>query len=242
MDNFIKKTSDMNQHDKQNQTLNIYNVVILDKSGSMSSIRREAVNGFNETLGSIRASQKQYADTQKHFVSLYAFCGCGVEVLIEDEPIEKVENLKYDDYKPCCMTPLFDAMGLVFTRYKVMLPTVEDGIVAATIITDGMENASTDYNSRSISALIDSLKERGWLFSYIGANQDAHKVAATMSIDNAMNFVSDSNGTQAMFMAERTSRAKHSKRLACFMADESPEMSSKERAKKLSELNKDYFE
>lgn len=140
------------------------------------------------------------------------------------------------------MTPLYDAMGLVFTRYKKMLPTVESGIVAATIITDGMENASTEYDSASISALIDSLKERGWLFSYIGANQDAHKVAATMSIDNAMNFVSNSDGTQAIFMEERQSRAKHTQRLACFMAEAAPDMSSKERAKKLSELNKKYFE
>lgn len=87
MDNFINKTSNMNQHGNQTSILNIYNVVILDKSGSMSSIQREAVDGFNETLGSIRASQKQYATTQKHFVSLYAFCGCGVEVLIEDQPV-----------------------------------------------------------------------------------------------------------------------------------------------------------
>lgn len=34
----------------------IYNLVILDKSGSMEAIRTEAINGYNETLGSIKAN------------------------------------------------------------------------------------------------------------------------------------------------------------------------------------------
>ena len=34
----------------------IYNLVILDKSGSMESIRTEAINGYNETLGSIKST------------------------------------------------------------------------------------------------------------------------------------------------------------------------------------------
>ena len=53
----------------------VYNLVILDKSGSMESIRKEAIDGYNETLGAIRAAQLKHMDTQDHFVSLAAFCG-----------------------------------------------------------------------------------------------------------------------------------------------------------------------
>ena len=44
----------------------VYNLVILDKSGSMESIRTEAINGYNETLGSIKATQLKFMDTQEH--------------------------------------------------------------------------------------------------------------------------------------------------------------------------------
>lgn len=66
----------------------VYNLVILDKSGSMESIRKEAVDGYNETLGTIRAAQLKHLDTQDHFVSLAAFCGCGVEMIYDKTPIK----------------------------------------------------------------------------------------------------------------------------------------------------------
>ena len=43
----------------------IYNLVILDKSGSMESIRKEAIDGYNETLGSIKSTQLKFMDTQE---------------------------------------------------------------------------------------------------------------------------------------------------------------------------------
>ena len=47
----------------------VYNLIILDKSGSMHSIRTAAIDGYNETLGSIRAAQHKHIDTQRHFIS-----------------------------------------------------------------------------------------------------------------------------------------------------------------------------
>lgn len=65
----------------------IYNLVILDKSGSMESIRTEAINGYNETLGSIKSTQLKFIDTQEHFVSLAAFCDCGIDMIYDMTPI-----------------------------------------------------------------------------------------------------------------------------------------------------------
>ena len=44
--------------------------------------------------------------------------------------------------------------------------------VLATVITDGMENASEEYSGKTIKALVDRLREKGWTLAYIGANQD----------------------------------------------------------------------
>ena len=89
----------------------IYNLVILDKSGSMESIRTEAINGYNETLGSIKATQLKFMDTQEHFVSLAAFCDCGIDMIYDMTPIKDAEKLTKEKYDPCCCTPLFDAIG-----------------------------------------------------------------------------------------------------------------------------------
>ena len=52
------------------QKTQVYNLIILDKSGSMSSIANAAIAGFNETVGGIRSAQERFKDTQEHFVSL----------------------------------------------------------------------------------------------------------------------------------------------------------------------------
>ena len=60
---------------KQTKT-QVFNVIILDKSGSMESIRKPAIDGFNETLAGIQKAQEKFVDTQDHFVSLLTFCDC----------------------------------------------------------------------------------------------------------------------------------------------------------------------
>ena len=59
-----------------NQKTQVFNVIILDRSGSMECIRKAAVDGFNETLAGIKKAQEKFADTQEHFVSLVTFCSC----------------------------------------------------------------------------------------------------------------------------------------------------------------------
>lgn len=59
---------------KEMKRTQVFNVVVLDRSGSMECIRRAAVDGFNETLAGIRKAQEKFADTQEHYVSPVTFC------------------------------------------------------------------------------------------------------------------------------------------------------------------------
>ena len=72
----------------------VYNLVILDKSGSMKSIQKQAIDGYNETLGTIRAAQLKHLESQDHLVSLAAFCGCGVDMIYDRTPIKDAEQLQ----------------------------------------------------------------------------------------------------------------------------------------------------
>ena len=184
----------------------IYNLVILDKSGSMEAIRTEAINGYNETLGSIKSTQLKFMDTQEPFVSLAAFCNCGIDMIYDMTPIKDAEKLTREKYDPCCCTPLFDAIGKTVKELKRKTAEIEGAAFLVTIITDGYENASKEWDSKSVAKLIDSCKEEGWMFSFIGAGEDVVKVASKISITNTMVWENTSEGTEVMFSTENQAR------------------------------------
>ena len=187
----------------------VYNLVILDKSGSMESIRTEAINGYNETLGSIKSTQLKFLDTQDHFVSLAAFCDCGIDMIYDMTPIKDAEKLTKEKYDPCCCTPLFDAIGKTVKTLKKKIADVEDAAVLVTIITDGYENSSKEWDAKGVAKLIDECKEDGWMFSFIGAGEDVIKVATTISITNTMVWENTSEGTKKMFDEENEARERY---------------------------------
>ena len=191
----------------------VYNLVILDKSGSMESIRTEAINGYNETLGSIKSTQLKFLETQEHYVSLAAFCDCGIDMIYDMTPIKDADKLTKEKYDPCCCTPLFDAIGKTVKSLKKKIANVDDAAVLVTIITDGYENSSKEWDAKGVSKLIDECKEEGWMFSFIGAGEDVVKVATTISITNTMVWENTSEGTKKMFDIENDARAEYCCRL-----------------------------
>lgn len=189
----------------------IHNLIILDESGSMESIKRAAINGMNETVQSIRDAQKKHED-QEHIVSLVSFNSSEIKGIYDCVPVAEVEELTDKEYVPDCCTPLYDAMGLSLNHLRAKVN--DEDKVLVTIITDGEENSSTEYNSAAIKALVDSLKEKGWVFAYIGANQDVLKVAQTISVTNVMNFSSTDFGTTSAIASLRKSRDRMFSRIA----------------------------
>lgn len=196
------------------QKTKVFNVIILDRSGSMECIRQAAVEGFNETLAGIKKAQEKFADTQDHFVSLVTFCSCETKHLYDKTPVAEAKPLNIEDFQPCCSTPLYDAMGFTLTAMHKQIKDIEDVAVVVTIITDGYENASKEYNASSIKALVETLRKEGWTFTYMGANQDSMEVAMSMSIRNARNFDYSSEGTRASMRKDTTTRMNFFSRLS----------------------------
>ena len=185
----------------------IYNLIILDKSGSMGSIAKAAISGFNETVGGIRSAQDRFNDTQEHFVSLMIFCNCEKRMVYDKVPVAEVKELTSNDYRPCCGTPLYDAMGLSINALYKDIKDKEDATAVVTIITDGLENASREYSGAAIKALVERMKdEEGWNFAYIGTNQDVKATSASLSIENQMAFRDDEAGMTEAWEKERKSR------------------------------------
>ena len=190
--------------------MNIYNVIILDESGSMSSIYKETLTGMNEVISGIRKNQEEYPD-QRNFVTIVTFEGngmSGVKTRRDRVPIGKVADFSEKDYQPGGCTPLFDAMGKTLNEMEGLVN--EEDRVFVTIITDGMENASQEYSGQTIKALTGRLRRKGWTLAYIGANQDAVEVAKSLNIINALNFEASDDGMARMSMSMTKARSKAS--------------------------------
>ncbi|MDE6578863.1 MAG: hypothetical protein K2J82_07365 [Muribaculaceae bacterium] len=179
-----------------------FNLIILDESGSMSSISPQTIAGCNETLNVIRSLNEKYADSQRQLVSIYVFQSGNDKspsrYLCKNVPIEQAKDITDKDYRPWGCTPLLDAVGSTLVDLRAVASTHEDAVASVTIITDGMENSSSEYTWEQVSKLIEQLKELGWNFNFIGANIDVVKVSRKMNIDNSMAFNASAKGTSNM--------------------------------------------
>lgn len=189
----------------------VFNLLILDESGSMSSIEKQAVDSVNETLQSIRSAQKKYED-QEHYVSFVTFNSDGIKTVLDRVEAQRAEDITPEQFNPACCTPLYDAIGNAVTELRRSV--ADNDKVLVTIITDGYENASREYNQASIKAMTEKLEKVGWTFAYIGANQDAMAVSHGLGIKNAMNFEASVCGTMAMSKKLNSSRSRWFSRIA----------------------------
>jgi len=164
---------------------------ILDKSGSMQDMKPAVISGFNEYVDSMRKNNDV-------FFSFTLFDSSEIENRYIVEPIKTVAPLTDDSYIPNAMTPLYDAIcsSVKDTAKKLE----EDGKKYASLVvimTDGMENSSTQYNLQDFLKLKKELEAKGnWTFVFMGANQDAWATAAQWGISrgNTLNWQASNAG------------------------------------------------
>ena len=226
---------------EKNEKTQIYNLVVLDKSGSMGCIRRAAMEGFNETLAGIKKAQQEYAETQQHYISLVTFCSCSRDAVYDKVPVAEAVPLTLNQYEPCCCTPLYDAMGFALTSLRAHVKDIDDVAVVVTIITDGLENASKEYNRNSIRALVDSLKNEGWSFTFMGANQNSSEVAESLAIRNSQDFDYSDEGIERAYRRDRSSKMSFFDKLN-FSYFQRSSLSKEERRHKNTELADEAFD
>lgn len=185
----------------------VFNLLVVDESGSMSVIRSQALAGINETLSTIRKMQKTH-DGMEQRVTLITFDSTHKKLIYDNETANHVRPLHHNNYNPCGATPLYDVIGMGIAKVNAL--TTEEDSVLVTIITDGEENCSTEYSRRMIRNLIGKLKKQNWTFTFIGTDDlDVKSIAKGMGIDNHLQFTEDVAGTLKMFEHENRARKRY---------------------------------
>ena len=179
----------------------VFNLIILDESGSMGYLTDSTISGCNEVLSTIRNAQAQEDDDDvRNLVSIYAFQSWGrSRYIIKNKPIDQVEDITRADYRPCAGTPLLDAIGSTLSDLFAVAATHEDPNAIITIITDGLENASESYTPEKVASLISRAKEMGWTVNLIGANIDVDDIGSQLNISNRMRWRASRQGTKDMY-------------------------------------------
>ena len=187
----------------------VFNLLVVDESGSMSIIERQALIGINETLTTIQKMQKTHKNMEQR-VTLITFDSTHKNLFYDNVPAKKANPLKANDYNPCGATPLYDAIGMGIA--KINAQATEQDSVLVTIITDGEENSSEEYNLKMIKNLIEKLKKQNWTFTFIGTEDlNVENIAFDMGIDNHLSFKEDEAGTREMFVRENRARERYNK-------------------------------
>jgi uncharacterized protein YegL len=176
-------------------------IIVLDKSGSMSSVADDTIGGFNTMI----AEQKKIAGEIKVTLALF---DDEYELVHDGIPIQDIKELTAETYLPGGWTALLDAVGKTIDSVGARLTkTPEDerpSKVILAILTDGGENSSKEYQQQAIADKIKHQTEKyQWQFLFLGANQDAFAAGGDLGVCKASttNFAATGQGVRAAYFS-----------------------------------------
>lgn len=174
-------------------------IAILDRSGSMSSVKEDAIGGFNTFLDAQKKMKEKATMSVVLFDDQYEPLYNGKEVELKD-----VNELTTVTYQPRGSTALYDAIGKAVSSYKSTLSTLKKGKpdkVLVITITDGEENASKEYNLEKVNALITEQKANNWQFMFLCSTEDAFKTGVKLGVStgNTFMFQNTSQGNKNLY-------------------------------------------
>lgn len=151
--------------------------VVLDRSGSMSSIKNDAEGGLKEFLESHRKAKGTTTLTLVKFDAVY-------EVEYDMTPLNDVGHVTLE---PRGSTALLDAIGRTITitgeKLRALPEDQRPQYVFVVIITDGQENSSVEFEKPAIKEMVErQTNQFKWHFVFLGANMDAIDEGAQLGI------------------------------------------------------------
>lgn len=173
--------------------------IILDRSGSMESVKSDTIGGFNSFLGEQQKVAGEASLSLVQFDDQY-------EVVYENKEINSADRLTESSFQPRGSTALFDAIGRTVNAVGQRLAATPEeerpDKVLLVIMTDGFENASREFTASKVGEMINHQRNvYKWEFMFIGANQDAVLSAREIGIPAAaaLTYAANAEGTEIAY-------------------------------------------
>ncbi len=146
--------------------------VILDRTGSMESIRDDTIGGFNAFLEDQQSQPGTATLTLVQFDTEDPY-----EVVHHYMPIGDVPKLTRKTYVPRSGTPLLDALGRGINDLEKGISDLAEEArpskVVMVVITDGHENSSKEFKKDQILKMVKERTEKDdWQFVFLSADLD----------------------------------------------------------------------
>ncbi len=190
----------MTQSQDKSQGDRTHICMILDRTGSMESIKQDTIGGFNSYIAAQKSLPTPATFTLVQFDSQDPF-----EVIHKFTDIQMVVDLTAQTYMPRASTPLYDAVGRGINDLRAGLGGLPEALrpkkIVMVIVTDGQENASREFTGAQVRKMIADAKEAGWQFVFLSADESAISDSSSLNIDasNAAFFKKSTAGANEMW-------------------------------------------
>jgi len=209
--------------------------VLLDRTGSMQSIREDTIGGFNAFLNQQKEEPGLATLTLVQFDSQDPY-----EVIHDFRAIQSVPELTRATFVPRASTPLLDAMGRCINDLEQnllkMTEVDQPARIVVVVITDGQENASREFRAKQVQDMIQEKQEKDdWQFVFLSADLSAINDAITSGVKPAaaLSFDKNARGTAAVWKSASARisdfRAARKKSVAFTEEDRSQQNSEQQR-------------
>jgi hypothetical protein len=190
--------------------------VILDRTGSMESIRDDTIGGFNAFLEQQKAEPGVATLTLVQFDTQDPY-----EVIHRFKPIGEIPELNRETYVPRASTPLLDALGRGINDLEASLGEIKEegrpAKVVVVVVTDGQENSSREFRKDQIEKMVKEKTEKSsWQFVFLSADLAAIGDAMAVGIhaDAVLLFEKSAKGSAGAWasLSARTSDYRSSRK------------------------------
>ena len=185
--------------------------VILDRTGSMESIRADTIGGFNSFLAEQKRLPTQVTLTLVQFDSQDPY-----EVVHAYAPIVAVPELTEETFVPRANTPLFDAIGRgivdLDTRLRSMPVAERPARIIFVIVTDGQENASTEFTGAQVRSMVTERRAAGWQIVFLSADEGAIATGESVGVraEQSMGVLKSARGSSRLWSTVARESVKYS--------------------------------
>lgn len=166
------------------------NLIIVDASGSMEGRKVEVRGGINQLLTEIKEDKRK---KQRSIVVDFSSSN-DIRVIVDNTDKKTIDTTIGDKYSTRGMTALYDAVAKA-----ISLVPIEEKKVFVSIITDGGENDSKEYDGVALKALVEARKKNGWAFVFMGTDESCLANARAMGISAGNTMSYDANGGYSGF-------------------------------------------